>query len=313
MISRALAGPFLATFLATTGKFRGPLSSLCCDRPLPLLVRCNVVVSNVATMSFLDVVKRSIVVDREEELPSVKPQPKQKALTKVKAPSTKIPQQTADASSRSSRENASMAQRRPISNSRSLFSQLSCEIVQFQKIVSELQLLVDRSGDTPEAQWRSRIVLQSAEEADADIGKKIRYQELTAQNVKDASVRASYQKLKRDYKRAHDSFKTASRLYTKRQQEAIARLEGEHGFASPEQIQKKALAQQEVRSCCIWRRLFSVDINTAHGDTVVPLPTRQEEFFYRAMREREAEIQNINTSMHKVNNIYQVSFCEDIC
>lgn len=39
----------------------------------------------------------------------------------------------------------------------------------------------------------------------------------------------------------------------------------------------------------------------------------QEEFFYRAMRERESEIKEMNESMSKVNNIYQVRLRESRC
>lgn len=35
----------------------------------------------------------------------------------------------------------------------------------------------------------------------------------------------------------------------------------------------------------------------------------REEFFDRAMRERDAEVQRIHKSMHQVNSIYQVSIC----
>lgn len=40
-------------------------------------------------------------------------------------------------------------------------------------------------------------------------------------------------------------------------------------------------------------------------DSCVYHHQQQEEFFYRKMREREAEIENMNNSMHKVNDIYQ--------
>ena len=93
---------------------------------------------------------------------------------------------------------------------------------------------------------RSRILLRSAEESDSDIGNKLRQQEQTDRNVYDPSIRASYQKLRRDFQRAHESFKTLSIQYSKRQQEAIAQLEAEHGFLSPLEIKTKVLAQQEV-------------------------------------------------------------------
>ena len=36
------------------------------------------------------------------------------------------------------------------------------------------------------------------------------------------------------------------------------------------------------------------------------LEDSQEDFFYRAMRERESEVKKMNESVHKVNNIYEV-------
>jgi len=199
-------------------------------------------------MSFLDVVKRSMRTTDERSSPSMNRKAKENASAKDKVPSSQRPRQAAysdvDSSSRSSRDSGKPQRIAP--NTRSRFSQLSCEITQFQKMVRELESLVTRSGDTPEDQWRSRIVLRSAEEADTDIGKKIRHQEQAVLNVQDPTVRASYQKLRRDYKRAHESFKTLSSQYTKRQQEAIVQLQGEHGFASPEEIRTKALAQHEV-------------------------------------------------------------------
>lgn len=202
-------------------------------------------------MSFLDVIKRSIGIDEDDKSSTYRKE-KENTKTNMRASSKPRARQVENSNvssfSRLSLENdKSTAQRRAPSRTRSRFSQLSTEIVQFQKMVRELESLVNLSGDSPETQWRSRILLRSAEEADKDIRKKIRHQEQTVCNVVDPNVRASYKKLKRDYARAHSGFETLSHQYMTQQQQAIARMGGEYGWESPEELQRRALAQQEVR------------------------------------------------------------------
>ena len=64
--------------------------------------------------------------------------------------------------------------------------------------------------------------------------------------VFDPSVRASYQKLIRDYKRIHDSFATLMFQYAKIQHETIAQFGGEQGWMSPEEVQKQKATKHEV-------------------------------------------------------------------
>lgn len=113
------------------------------------------------------------------------------------------------------------------------------------------------SVSTPQDQWRARILLRSAEEADQGIGNNMKHHEQSVRNVNDPVVRASYQKLNRDYRRAHDSFKALSNVYNKYQQEAVAQLGGDQGWLSPEEVQRKMLAKQEVNLTtrkCVHRR-----------------------------------------------------------
>jgi hypothetical protein len=113
-------------------------------------------------------------------------------------------------------------------------------------MVRQLEPLVKISGSTPQVQWRARILLRSAEEADQGIGNNMKHHERSVRNVNDPIVRASYQKLNRDYSRAHDSFISLSNQYNKSQQEAILQLGGDQGWLSPEEVQRKMLAKQEV-------------------------------------------------------------------
>ena len=113
-------------------------------------------------------------------------------------------------------------------------------------MVRQLESLVKSSGNSPEDQWKARILLRSAGEADHDIGKNMRHHEQSVRNTRDPNIRTSYQKLNRDYNRAHDSFVMLSIQYSKTQQEVIARFRGDQGWLSPEEVQQKMLEKQEV-------------------------------------------------------------------
>lgn len=113
-------------------------------------------------------------------------------------------------------------------------------------MVRQLEPLVKSSGNTPEDQWKARILLRSGEEADHDIRKNMKRHEQSVRNIYDPNVRASHQKLNRDYNRAHDSFVTLLIQYNKNQEEVIAQFGGDQGWLSPEEVQKKMLAKHEV-------------------------------------------------------------------
>jgi hypothetical protein len=125
---------------------------------------------------------------------------------------------------------------------------------------------VKSSGSTPQDQWRARILLRSAEEADQGIGNNMKSHEQPVRYVSDPIVRASYQKLNRDYSRAHDSFIFLANQYNKYQQEAVAQLGGDHGWLSPQEVQSKMLAKQEV-SVTTRKRFHRRQISRlSHGD-----------------------------------------------
>lgn len=113
-------------------------------------------------------------------------------------------------------------------------------------MVRQLEPLVKSSGNTPEDQWKARILLRSAGEVDRDIGKNMRRHEQSVRKIHDPNVRASHLKLNRDYNRAHDSFVMFSIQYSKNQQEVIAQFRGDQGWLSPEEVQQKRLEKQEV-------------------------------------------------------------------
>lgn len=209
-------------------------------------------------MSFLDMVKRSFGGATHEE----------ESNTKSKRHSSRANAQ--GSSSRRVRDDnkveyfqatvappLSREQQRPQrrNSTRSKFSQLSCEITQYQKMIRELDSLYVVSGDSPEYQWRSRILLRSAKDADIDIRNKLAQQEVTVRGVSDPNIRASHEKLKRDYNRTHESFKVLSRQYRQRQAEAIVQMQDEHGWISPEEMKQKFVAQQEVGLSAVVRGL----------------------------------------------------------
>lgn len=166
----------------------------------------------------------------------------------------------------------------------SQYTELSTEVKHFQKMVAELENLVDRSGDSPETQWRSRILLRSAEEADRDIADKLYNYEKSLVDMKghsreDRTAQTACIKLHRDFRRIHKALDISSHAYERRQQADISMLGA------------NAVAAGVAAG--------------GSGDTAQLLEQEQEDFFVRAMREREEEIQKVSQKMNKVNEIYQ--------
>ena len=148
-------------------------------------------------------------------------------------------------------------------------------------MVSELESLLVPSSTSHEAQWRARILMRSAQDADRDICKKLYEFDSNNGGNEERTSRAQIanRKLHRDFGRAHKQYTTILEQYEKRQQVEVSFLSSApqpilHGR---KQNQKSALIEDE------------------------------EDFFDRAMRERENELKHIRESVHKVNEIYSVS------
>lgn len=120
-------------------------------------------------------------------------------------------------------------------------------------MVAELERLMDDAGTSPEIQWRTRILIRSAQDANRDIHKRL-------QTVTGGSSSA-LRKLQRDFDRGQTNLAQVLQTYHLKQQAEVS--------------------------------LFTADAT-------------KEEFFDRAMREREQEVQKIHKSMNQVNTIYQV-------
>jgi hypothetical protein len=160
---------------------------------------------------------------------------------------------------------------------RSDFSQLAHETQQFQKMVSELSSLLDESGETPESSWRARILVRSAQETDKDLWDKLYNYEKTllirGKNAEELrTAQTSCMKLHRDFKRSNKTLLMALSTFEKRQAAEVSRL-GAVGCA--------------------------VGWSSSRGEE------KTEDFFDRAMREREEELERMNKSMHQVNDIYK--------
>ena len=163
--------------------------------------------------------------------------------------------------------------------STSSYSQLASEIENFQKLVANLEEAFEKSGESPEFQWKSRILVRSAQDADCDIRRRLQREMESMGSTLAQQNALGYNKLNRDYRRSQMELQALLTSQEQRQQAEISVL----------------LSQNKQES------------------------KNQEEFFDRVMREREQEVQNINKSMHKVNEIYEVRitfpynhfFCED--
>lgn len=146
-------------------------------------------------------------------------------------------------------------------------------------MVAQLENLIEDSSDSPEQQWRSRILVRSAQEADCDIADKLyRYEKelVTQGRSKDArTAQAACMKLHRDYRRTHKALDTTLLEQQRRQQADI-----------------------------------STFLGAGSGDPALQLQQEQEheeDFFNRVTREREEEINTISRKMQQVNDIYNVS------
>jgi len=170
---------------------------------------------------------------------------------------------------------------------KSHFAKLSHETQQYQKMVADLErLLNDKAStvETPEAAWKARILVQSAQETDVALHAKLEDYERALNNNNEkiqhskpaavalertASASATQMgchKLRRDFQRSHKALATCVHMYEKRQQAEISQLGA---------------------------------VQHAHGDGGGEEP----DFFDRAVRQKELE--RINQKMHVVNGIYQ--------
>jgi len=117
-------------------------------------------------------------------------------------------------------------------------SKLSTEVAQFQKMVADLESLSRSSASSPEAMWKSRIVLRSAQDADRDLKVALENEEREAANerggtsVAAAARAASRKKLLRDYNRASQQFRAIVEEIERRQRAEISCLTASEAAAA---------------------------------------------------------------------------------
>jgi t-SNARE complex subunit (syntaxin) len=170
-------------------------------------------------------------------------------------------------------------------------SKISTEIAQFQKMVADLESLSRSSASSPEAMWKSRILLRSARDANRDLKLALEKEERAGageggiKSVGAAARAASKKKLKRDYHRASEQFRSIVEETERRQRAEISCLTASEAAAAGVNPEGGAAASAQKRA-------------------VIGAAEAEEDFFDRAMRERQAEVQKISDGMKKVQEIY---------
>ena len=195
---------------------------------------------------------------------------------------------------------------RTVMERKSVFSRLSHETQIFGRMVSDLETFLAESGESPEAAWRARILMRSAQETDKALWEKLyQYEKTLYGSGPDAELRQAQtacMKLHRDFKRIHKSLVLTLTTFEKRQKAEISRL-GAVGWSTGEAMEE-ATPPSPARMAPL-------------GSSAQPVthyvPEEEEDFFDRALREREAfdmamrqrELTEINKKMHTVNDIYK--------
>ena len=152
---------------------------------------------------------------------------------------------------------------------RSVYAQLLHETNQYQKTVAELEQLLPEAGENPEAAWRAKILMRTAQAVDQELWTKLYdYEKSLRSREEDPEVRRQQSacvKLHRDFKRSHKALVLALTMFEKTQNAEISRL-GAVGWSE---------RQDE-----------------------------QEDFYTKSMRERQEELEDMTGQMEKVKDLY---------
>lgn len=166
-------------------------------------------------------------------------------------------------------------------------------------MVAELEKVLQQASSSPEAMWRSRILMRSAQDSQRDLQRQVHQMDFDSgsnnnnnnsskknnNNTNNNKARVlAHQKLQRDWNRAQQHF---HKILMDSQRRQMAEL----SLLSAKKVGDTAAAA------------------TKSGISRSSYPLLQEEkedFFDRAMRERQEEIERISKSMNKINEIYTV-------
>lgn len=156
---------------------------------------------------------------------------------------------------------SSSSERSPVSvreqlSRKSTFQKLHSAVVHYQKLVSDLESVLKQAGDTPEAAWRARILMKSAQETDKVLHQDLyKYeQSLCSKNQDTRRAQTAVMKLHRDYKRSHRALGMCLQLYHTQQRVDMSTLgavgwtEGEpHLEHDPVAVQHLHASMQSVQ------------------------------------------------------------------
>ena len=185
--------------------------------------------------------------------------------------------------------------RRQQRTNKSQFAILSHETQQYQKMVADLEglLLNDAAwGESPEAAWRARILVGSAQEADAALGSKLREYCERCERTAAAAVLGQQRNSAERQRRSYSGTASAGHHLTmmgcrkllrdyERSRQALARCLSLHGQRQRAEISQLMAVQHD---------------NDGAG-------VDEPDYFDRAVRQRELEL--IQQKMHTVNGIYR--------
>jgi hypothetical protein len=164
-------------------------------------------------------------------------------------------------------------------------------------MVAELESVLKQASTSPEAMWRSRILMRSAQDAQWDLQQRVHQQTdwtTTTTSKKNSSTSTTttttnkalvlaQEKLRRDWNRTRQQFHNMVMESQQRQLAEMSLLSAKNG---------DLLLQQQPQP---------EDLHHRNQE-------EKEDFFDRAMRERQEEIQRISQSMKTINEIYTVRY-----
>eukprot|EP00536_Pseudo-nitzschia_multiseries_P011912 jgi/Psemu1/30474/gm1.30474_g len=205
-----------------------------------------------------------------------------------------------------------------LANSQGLYTQ----IAQFQKMVSELELISRNSSSSgnnnnnnnnngnnasssPEAAWKSHILLRLAQDAEQDLGSRLSFLLSSSQQRgttggeggTGGTFAVRNKKLARDFWRARDQLRTVVMEMERRQRADVS-------FLMAAALTARTRTQQMTEETAETLPASDNKNYTATTTTGAALH-REEGFFDRAMRERNHEVKRISNSMKMVHEIYQ--------
>lgn len=184
----------------------------------------------------------------------------------------------------------------------STFAKLTYEMQQYQKLVSDLEYMIRDTIVTPEVAWKTNILVKSVEDTDSGINDQlVQYEQSIAlqerlltynnnirvyQKEKKRTTQqlAACNKLRRDYTRCHNTMQSSLKMYKMRQKAEISQL----GAVQWNTIDRSGCNDAGIASSVLSQQQQAAQM--------------EEDFFDRVMRQKELE--RMNESMRKVNDIY---------